>query len=827
MKFRHLTGLKRIFADLFLAVIVLALVSAALSGKAYANQASAQEALRIVSQYLPAIEDDEPSTISIDDPAPVTEGGTIVFTVSVEPVNENDTIMVDYTTVDGSALAGSDFNAVSGVLEIPPNNASATITVVTLDDPTDEDNETFTVELSNPINAELDPDHSIGTGEIIDNDDPPDLSINSPAAVVEGNSILFTVSLSEKSSKTISVDYSTVDGSALAGSDFIAVSDTLVIPPNTASETITVVTLDDPYDEEDEETFTVELSNPDNAELDPDHSIGTGAILDNDPPPVLSIDDQTVLEGNIGTKDMIFTVSLNQQSQRQVTIRFRISTTGIPDDEKATEFVDFFVVGSVSQLIFAPGVIEKTITVRVIGDTLDEKDEYFYIELYDATNATISETNGKGKGTIEDDDGPQISIHDVTIPEGDNTHTINVAVRISAASIQDIEVDYLTEDGSAIAGVDYEAAAGTITIPSGELEANIQVTIYGNTNIEDDKNFFIQLSNAKKATIARDRAKVTLENDDNLKEIYLPLIIKTLPPIEMIVQPASGLLTSERGGQATFRVKLSGEPLAVVTIDVSSLDESEGVAAPAQLSFNTSNWNTEQVVTITGVNDSLVDGDIQYEIEIKASSTDIRINGSTKKVMALNKDDDVFADNFSTDKGWETVPETGATWIVNLGEYFLKHITQDRNVRTVAPFLAANMPAAYSVEVKARITNGAHSLTSYGILFDWLDNLRFYRFLVKPATQQWWVFKFQNGWVTLSTGTNAAIRTGTQTNLLRVDREGNSIKVYAENTLLWSGTDSTYANGRGGLTILANSTMSAGQYAEAAFDDFVISNLYP
>src|SRR4029078_9272891 len=80
------------------------------------------------------------------------------------------------------------------------------------------------------------------------------------------------------------------------------------------------------------------------------------------------------------------------------------------------------------------------------------------------------------------------------------------------------------------------------------------------------------------------------------------------------VSPAFGLTTTEAGGTATFTVVLNSQPTADVTIGLSSNDTSEGRVNPASLTFTTGNWNIARTVTVTGVNDLIDDGDIDYTI---------------------------------------------------------------------------------------------------------------------------------------------------------------------------------------------------------------------
>src|SRR4029077_18470544 len=84
------------------------------------------------------------------------------------------------------------------------------------------------------------------------------------------------------------------------------------------------------------------------------------------------------------------------------------------------------------------------------------------------------------------------------------------------------------------------------------------------------------------------------------------------------VPPTSGLTTTEAGGTATFTVKLTSQPTANVTIGLSSSNTAEGTVSPASLTFTAANWSTAQVVTVTGVDDTVKDGDISYTITTAA-----------------------------------------------------------------------------------------------------------------------------------------------------------------------------------------------------------------
>ncbi len=208
--------------------------------------------------------------------AQATEGSDLVFTVTrFLPTTETATVV--YQSVNGTAIAGQDYTAVSGTLTfVPGESDTQTITVHTTNDTINEPDETFSIQLSNPVGASIS-GLPIGTGTIVDNDGVPSISVSN-ASALEGANAVFTVSLSSPSGKQITVVYATgTSGTATSGSDYTPVSGTLTFNPGTTQQTVTVATLSDTL-LEPSESFQLKLSNPTNATLST--TTGNGTILD-------------------------------------------------------------------------------------------------------------------------------------------------------------------------------------------------------------------------------------------------------------------------------------------------------------------------------------------------------------------------------------------------------------------------------------------------------------------------------------------------------------------------------------------------------------------
>ena len=231
------------------------------------------------------IDDDGPNApqpeLSIGD-ASVEEGGTARFEVRLDTASER-AVTVHYRTSNGTALADSDYERVDDtLLTIPAETRIAIIEVQTKEDDDYEADETFTVRLSSPAGATIGDGDGTGEGTITNDDAAPEVFIENDATVDEGDPAPFVVKLSAQSVLPVRVPVATMDGTAVAGSDYTAIDRTLTFQPGTDSLTVDVSTRDDNADEPETETFTLALSAPDGATLRNNQSTGTGTIRDND-----------------------------------------------------------------------------------------------------------------------------------------------------------------------------------------------------------------------------------------------------------------------------------------------------------------------------------------------------------------------------------------------------------------------------------------------------------------------------------------------------------------------------------------------------------------
>ena len=237
-------------------------------------------------------------------------------------------------------------------------------------------------------------------------------------------------------------------------------------------------------------------------------SQGIGTITNDDTVGNISISDVTIAEGNAGTSIATFTVT-----RTGGTAAFDVNYATA--DGTATAGSDYVAqpTGTVS---FAAGDLTKTISVTINGDTTIEPDETFFVNLLGATNGgTIVKSQGTGTITNDDSVG-NISIGDVTVAEGNAGTSIATFTVTRTGGTAAFDVNYATADGTATAGSDYVAQpTGTVSFAAGDLTKSISVTINGDTTIEPDETFFVNLLGATNGgTIVKSQGTGTIANDD-------------------------------------------------------------------------------------------------------------------------------------------------------------------------------------------------------------------------------------------------------------------------------------------------------------------------
>ena len=350
-----------------------------------------------------------PPKLSVADAAVVeSNSGTknLVFSVTLDKASTTP-VTVSYATANGTATAGNDFTTTAGVLTFAAGVTSQQISVPIIGDATVEQDETFTLTLSNPAGAGIADGSAVGT---ITNDDVAAPTSGNPSAsfaVTDNWGSGFTAAVTVTAGKsglagwTVEFDtpaqISNIWNAQIVShtGDHYVVRNAVWNPTVAAGKTV---------------SFGFQASPGGAAATATDFVVNGKATAQ---PPSIAVADAAVAESNSGATSLTFVVTLSKASSDPVTVSY---ATG---NGTATAGVDYTATSGT--VTFAPGVLSQQIRVSVAGDTVVEPNETFTLTLSNPGGATLAD--GTAVGTITNDDvtvpGPvSLSISDASVTEG-------------------------------------------------------------------------------------------------------------------------------------------------------------------------------------------------------------------------------------------------------------------------------------------------------------------------------------------------------------------------------------------------------------------------
>jgi hypothetical protein len=332
-----------------------------------------------------------------------------------------------------------------------------------------------------------------------------------------------------------------------------------------------------------------------------------GTINDNDTA-TLTVNNVTVPEGDSGTADAVFTVSLNNPYHRDFTVDWATAPV------TAAEGVDYLAASGT--LTFTAGTTARTVTVPIVGDTLDEANETFEVVLSNGTGPGISDA--RGLGTITDDDAVTIEVADVKVVEGDSgTTQATFTLTVSADHAQTITVNVATSAGgptppAATSGTDFTALPSTVvTFLPGVMSQPVSVSVIGDTVVEaNNESFGLSLSNPTGgATLARTKALGVILDDDSTRTV-------SLSPLSVAVtEPLSGT------ADATFTVSLNVDAGRTVTVSYATANGTAVAGSdytPASGTLSFAPGDRTKTIGVAVLADSLVEGWETFTLTLSA-----------------------------------------------------------------------------------------------------------------------------------------------------------------------------------------------------------------
>ncbi len=423
---------------------------------------------------------------------------------------------------------------------------------------------------------------------------PPAIAVSDATVQeAEGAVLVFTATLSHASSRTVTVDYATSDGTAVAGFDYTAASGALTFNAGDTSQTVQVTVLTDSEDES-QETLTLTLSNPSQATLD--DATGAGTIENG--------------ESSSGIQE-------DPPAETPVVL-LTASFANVPADHDGSNFT--------FQLTFSENVKAGYARIQdhaftVSGATIDNasritqgSNQGWNVEVNPTGNGAVSitlpeTTNCSDAGAICTDDSrklsrstsatvagpPAISVSDATVQEAEGAVLVFTAT-LSHASSRTVTVDYATSDGTAVAGSDYTAASGALTFNAGDTSQTVQVTVLTDSEDESQETLTLTLSNPSQATLDDATGAGTIENGESSSGIQEDPPAET--PAVLLTASFANMPATHNGSALTFDLTFSEEfGISYVTLRDDAFSVTDGEVTSARRLTQGSNigW----IITVT------------------------------------------------------------------------------------------------------------------------------------------------------------------------------------------------------------------------------------
>ena len=306
---------------------------------------------------------------------------------------------------------------------------------------------------------------------------------------------------------TISVDFTTVNGTAAAGVHYAGTAGRVTFGPGEVLKTIEIPLIDDAL-YGGNTRFNVVLGNPAGTTISTGQSL-TVVLTEDDPAPRLTASNVTVDEGDEGTREISWTVTISGATRLPVTAS--VSRRELPSTSSEP-------IGTIA--FYPGGPASQTITFRYEANRVPQENRVYALSVFNVKNAATESV--QGRITIVDDDFAELDVVDATLIEG---KTGRVTVSISEGTWKPVTVKYTLVGGSATAGSDFTAATGTLQFDRTSGRQSIDVPVNADGVAEGVETFTVVLSDPVNAHVRRGTATVTIADAETPVVTAAPLVL--------------------------------------------------------------------------------------------------------------------------------------------------------------------------------------------------------------------------------------------------------------------------------------------------------------
>lgn len=489
-----------------------------------------------------------------------------------------------------------------------------------------------------------------------------------------GKSVAIAVTRTGGTAGTVTVDFATQNGLALAGQNYLATNGTLVFGPGAISKFIVVPVMNDSLFQS-QNNFLVNLSNP-----TPGASLGIAqanvSILNDD------------LPGTIGFKQSSFVTNESAGNFFVTVLRSGGTASGVTVDyatHDGTGAAWQRYVPATGTLTFGSNELSKIIPVQIINNSTPDADQTFTMELSNATGGAVIGTNKSVANFTVLDDESSVSFSNAAFTVSENVGKITATVIRTGSLRTQTSVNFSTANLSAITGQDYRATNGTLIFPPNTRSKTFSVNVLDNSVVDGNRAFQLQLSNPTNGVELglQNTATVTITNND-----------------------AAGIVEF---GNYKFEVAENGKNASI------NIVRHDGLASGVTVNFSTSDGdavagvnysNVSQTVTfgagettkqiLVPVKDNAdVDGDRTVLLALRDPAGGAEL-GDYRDVPLTIVDDD-RAGAFSFARANYSVRENGGSFLVNVirtggkgGNVTVDYFTEDDTATAEADYVATN-----------------------------------------------------------------------------------------------------------------------------------------
>jgi ribosomal protein L35AE/L33A len=605
------------------------------------------------------VDDDGPGILQLSDATTIVSvdesGGPATIVVQRVGGSEGD-ISVNYTTSNGTAIAGNDYDATSG--QFIWNSGDATdrsIPVNILEDSKTEGNETFFLELSEPDGTVIgNQDTALVT--ILDNEGPGTLQFSTNQYSVNESSGTVSLSVMRIASfdGAVSVRCVSSDDTATAGEDYIHTTRTLKWDDGESGGKPCDVPILDDTDFENQETFNVELTNSTGGVIINDFlDAAEVTITDNDSSQTgAGILQLSEVEYSVNETGNLLTVIVTRVNGIDGAVSAKFATV----DDSAEAGEDYVGISSLT-LSWADGDnSNRILNINILDDVIFEGDETFDLKLSNPTGGAVIGENGEVVVTIEDNDTLpagtlQFSAAEYEVGEGDGS--VKITVTREDGSSGAVSVNLNTIDGTATAGTDY---IGLSDIPLSWADGDsspktFNVSILDDNNSEGDEVFELELSEPTGGAVVgtRGTAEVTIvDNESGTLQFSI-----------------GAYLINESDGSLAIVVTRTGGNNGAVSVNVNTADGTAKAGTDyIGLSDMRLNWgdgnSSPKTFYINLIDDENIEGDEDFRVILSEPTGGATIGNNGEATVTITDDEASQNGTLQFSKASYSVNENGS-----------------------------------------------------------------------------------------------------------------------------------------------------------------------